>query len=305
MTDSTNTSIRDESAETGNISEKKDNLPDPQRKDSYTKWLRARSKSFKIIILISLILLFAFSLVISIYFGWFRWLPDLWTWGTDPISLKIVPALLGAFFLVFLPIGMPLAIFQTTINKTFSVLSEDAEHEFEKKMEELKHEKDNYERILDRKDDTGLLPLVKYSSLELEQYYRMGINQSRNSFIISIIAMSIGFVIIMSSFIFYLFPIPGVNQDLLDGDFYIVSVASGTVLELISGLFFWIYKRSKDQMIYFYNRQIFIHNALLAFNISSTMDNPDESKKVIIEKILEFGFVNRRLFSGKTDKTIK
>ena len=60
-------------------------------------------------------------------------------------------------------------------------------------------------------------------------------------------------------------------------------------MELVSALFLFIFRSSTNQLTYFYNRQIFIHNALLSYKMATSMEEPDTAKRMIIEKILEFG----------------
>mgnify|MGYP003561823226 CR=1 FL=1 len=68
-----------------------------------------------------------------------------------------------------------------------------------------------------------------------------------------------------------------------------IAIAGGTVIEIISALFLWVYRSSINQLTYFYNRQMDNHNVLVCQRIAETMDEPDETKKVIIERIMERG----------------
>ena len=167
--------------------------------------------------------------------------------------------------------------------------TDDAKNEFNSKINEIENKQSNYEKILREKDTEGLIPLVTYSRIELEQYYKIGLNQTQQSFRYSILAMWIGFIILAFGIISYLIPTTFINENLLDGNFQILTIGSGIITELISALFLWVYKNSTDRLTYFYNRQIFIHNALLAFKISNSIDQSDKAKELIVGKILEFG----------------
>jgi len=68
-----------------------------------------------------------------------------------------------------------------------------------------------------------------------------------------------------------------------------VSVAGGIVIEIISALFLWVYRSSLQQLTYFYNRQMDNHSVMICQRIAETMKDSDETKKVIVEKILERG----------------
>ena len=80
----------------------------------------------------------------------------------------------------------------------------------------------------------------------------------------------------------------------------VVTISSGIITEVISALFLFIYNSSKNQLTYFYNRQVFVHNALLAYNIAISMKDPDNAKKLIIDKILEFGMSNSFMAQEKS-----
>ena len=101
------------------------------------------------------------------------------------------------------------------------------------------------------------------------------------------IAMWVGFVIIIFGIVSYILPFSLVNEDLRGGNFQILTIGSGVVIELVSALFLFIFRSSTNQLTYFYNRQIFIHNALLSYKMATTMSDPDTAKKMIIEKILD------------------
>ena len=67
-----------------------------------------------------------------------------------------------------------------------------------------------------------------------------------------------------------------------------VVLLTGVVLEFIAAAFLWVYRFSIQQQTYYYQRQLKLHNVLLAHRISSAMgDGKDESVKLVIEKLLE------------------
>ena len=55
---------------------------------------------------------------------------------------------------------------------------------------------------------------------------------------------------------------------------------------LISALFLWIYRNSINQLNYFYNRQMHLHNVLVCERIAASMNEPDETRRTIVEKVL-------------------
>jgi len=55
----------------------------------------------------------------------------------------------------------------------------------------------------------------------------------------------------------------------------------------VSALFLWVYRSSTGQLTYFYNRQIHTHNVVMCFRIASSMENSDEAKRSIVDKVLD------------------
>ncbi|MBE0651490.1 MAG: hypothetical protein IH595_11710 [Bacteroidales bacterium] len=273
-------------------------------RDWIIKWLRPKSKSKRFTILLLLIFL---CLLITLAVGYFCiliWLPELWKWGTDPLSWRVILSVFGAIYLIIGPF-LPYYYFAPVISDIIKLNSEEAEKEFDDKISEIKKKQAEYENILHQEDTEGLFQMVTYSRLELEQYYQIGLRQTQKSYGYSMTAMWIGFFIIAFGIISYIVPTTIINPNLTgDGEIQALTIASGIFIELISGLFLWIYKKSINQLRYFYNRQIFIHNALLAYKISGTMKESDKAKTLIVEKILEFGISsnNYGIISNKQTK---
>lgn len=245
------------------------------------RWVR-----FVVLSILSVVLVAGFLALA--YLSWFVWLPDLWKWGFNPISLKAVLSVLGAIYLLILPFT-PIYAFRGAISGILQLYAEDAKSQATQHLQSVEQKQANFENIIGQKDTEGLLPLVTYSRLELEQYYLIGIEQAQKSYNNSIIAMWIGFVIIIFGIVSYILPFSLVNEDFQGGNFQILTIGSGVVIELVSALFLFIFRSSTNQLTYFYNRQIFIHNALLSYKMATSMSDPDAAKKAIIDKILEFG----------------
>ncbi len=271
------------------VSDEKEGKKDEKKKNTIVEMVRYKRKGFRTFVLVFIILV---SIAASLALGYlflYKWLPDLWAWGFEPTSWRAILSVFGAIYLVIGPF-IPFMIMSNTISAIMELDAEDAEKEFQAGMNELEEKQNNYERILQEKDTEGLIPLITYSRIELEQYHKIGLSQTHRSYRYSILAMWIGFFIISFGIISYLVPFPFINTDLLGGNFQILTITSGIVTEVISALFLWIYRSSMNKLTYFYNRQVFIHNALLAYKMARTMKEPDAAKTTIIEKILEFGF---------------
>ena len=260
---------------------------------SVIRWLQYKKNFIRIPIIFFLSALFI-SLVLGIfYFFYFILLSKLWSWGFDDDGGFFSGAftLFGAFFLVIVPIAS-LGILSNWFEEVFEVFANEAKKEFQEKIDEIERSRISYEEKLEQTDSEFLIPLITYSKLELETYYKIGLNQTQKSYKYSILAMWIGFIIIVIGIAIYIAP---ENQyfkpnEMISDKINIVIVASGAILEIVSGLFLWIYKNSMNHLTYFYNRQIHIHNSLFAFRIAQTMENSDEAKKIIVERVLNFNY---------------
>src|SRR5450759_796833 len=160
------------------------------------KWLKYKNQKTRIVFLLAAILVGLSGSVAASYFCIYKWLPGLWDWGFNPTTWRSILSFLGAVYLVmggFLPFALVLG----TINGILRLIAEDAEKEFNDKLDEIAKKQNSYEDKLVANDELGLIPLVTYSRIELEQYYKIGLTQTKKSYAYSIVSMWIGFLIII------------------------------------------------------------------------------------------------------------
>lgn len=243
---------------------------------------------------LSCLLLLAF--VTLGYSCWYVATPIVWNWGFNPPSWRGIISLLGVFYLGIIPF-VPVALGLETINRIFRLYIEEQESAVKQKFSDLDIDQRAAEKALEANDKTGLIPLIQYSRLQLEAYYSIGLSQTQRSFRYCILAMWIGFAVIISGISLYVLPTTQQQAKMTIGDIHIITIAGGVVIEIISALFLWIYRNSINQLTYFYNRQMYIHNVLLCDRIASSMASPDDTKRVIIERVLERGWNVERLSS--------
>lgn len=242
--------------------------------------------------------------VLGILFGlggmgvvWIYTIPSIWRWGiagplADPLPwewLKLIP---GAFALlmvsglsVWLP-GLPVLLAAQVLR----VYAEATESEVTRQVDRLSIEQSAAERLLEDSDRTGLIPLVRYSRMQLEAYYKIGLSQTQRSFRYSLIAMWIGFVVILAGLVYQVLPLEHLfpsKTATSKADITVVAVAGSAIIEIVAALFLWVYRSSIVQLTYFYNRQMHIHNVVMCYRMASVMKEPDSTVHSIIEKVLE------------------
>jgi hypothetical protein len=232
---------------------------------------------------------------------WFKILPGVWTWVFADWSIKNLP---GAFAVMFLGVA-PLYAPGVVIFAMLWILRIYADLETAKVTQVLdrgSQEQAQIENELKASDPSGLVSLVQYSRIQLEAYYRIGLSQTEGSFRYSVIAMWIGFGVIMVGIVIRVVDLQRLGLQPPDTNISTLVIMSGAVIEVISALFLWVYRNSIRQLTYFYNRQIHSHSVLLCHRIAETMDAPDEVKKLIVEKVLETSWKQEQesLPTGKT-----
>ena len=90
--------------------------------------------------------------------------------------------------LIVAPVGL-LSGFFSWIEDIFEIYANDAQKEFQKKLDEIDKKRLTYEEKIEKTDSELLIPLITYSKLELETYYKLGLSQTQKSYKYSIIAM--------------------------------------------------------------------------------------------------------------------
>src|SRR5262249_52335417 len=156
------------------------------------------------------------------------------------------------------------------------------------KVEEISREQSEAEKELEKTDRVGLVPLVRYSRKQLEAYYTIGLNQTQRSFRYSVVAMWLGFTVILIGLAYQILPFelffPG--NVAKNADITLTALAGGTVVEIIAALFLWVYRTSIHLLTYYYDRQMHIHNVILCYRMAESTKEPDGIVRSIVEEVL-------------------
>ena len=147
-------------------------------------------------------------------------------------------------------------------------------------------EQASVEEELGKVDQSGLVLLLRYSRIQLEQYYAIGLTQTQHSFKYGVVAMWIGFLVIMFSIAITTLDLDKLGLPIRNDSSYLAFI-SGVVIEVVSALFLWLYRRSIRQLTYFYDRQMYNHSVLMCFRIAVTMQSPENVKQLIVERVLD------------------
>ncbi|MFN3588217.1 MAG: TRADD-N-associated membrane domain-containing protein [Spirosomataceae bacterium] len=184
------------------------------------------------------------------------------------IAITILSTAISAVFLNF---------FQRQLGKKKAV-SEDKEIEDEVKKVFISFNES-------KKD---VLALMVKNVAELREYYVINKQQSRNAFSAALFISILGFLLFASGVII-------AYIDKQQNNIIPYSTVSGTIVELIAGLFFWIYSKATKQINIFHTSlqktEKFLTAIQLVDKVSS--EKKDDIYKEIISKIIDSNFDNK------------
>lgn len=122
--------------------------------------------------------------------------------------------------------------------------------------------------------------LVSINIKNLDEYYNLVKKSNKNSFNVSLGMTIIGILFIMIGLAYSYFN-PQVQQIS-----YIIS-ASGVVIEIVSGLLFYLYNRSVIQLKEYHDSLINVQNVLLSFKLIDDLKS-EEKKSEIMRQMIEY-----------------
>lgn len=127
---------------------------------------------------------------------------------------------------------------------------------------------------------------------ELREYYVISKQQARRSFSASLFICFFGIVIYVLGIVAYVF---------FNKNISVVSIIAGTVVEVISALFFWLYREATKQLSIYHQRLGSTEKYLIAIQIIK--DVSTENKTVFLNKLLEAILMdNREIIKHENEK---
>lgn len=153
---------------------------------------------------------------------------------------------------------------------------------FDKKQnqQEAKEIQEDADKIIgDAFKSDDVIDLMLKNVRELREYYIISKRQATNAFSASLIVCFLGFIVYIAGIA--VFVISGENALLL-------TTISGTIVEVISGLFFWLYRHAIKQLNIYHQRLGTTEKYLTAIRLVDKMgqDKHDNMYKHIIECVL-------------------
>jgi hypothetical protein len=131
---------------------------------------------------------------------------------------------------------------------------------------------------------------------ELREYYVINKQQARNSFSAALFISILGFLLFAGGVVVsYFYRIPNVIQ---------YSTISGTIVEIIAGLFFWLYSKAITQINLFHSSLLKTEKFLTAIQLVDKIssENKDKMYTFIINKIISQDATDELWLNGQVDK---
>lgn len=153
---------------------------------------------------------------------------------------------------------------------------------FDKKQnqQEAKEIQEDADKIIgDAFKSDDVIDLMLKNVRELREYYIISKRQATNAFSASLIVCFLGFIVYIA----------GIAVFVISGeDALLLTTISGTIVEVISGLFFWLYRHAIKQLNIYHQRLGTTEKYLTAIRLVDKMgqDKHDDMYKHIIECVL-------------------
>jgi len=134
------------------------------------------------------------------------------------------------------------------------------------------------QNIIQLRKEEDVFTLMLKNVGELREYYIINKQQARRSFSGALIACFLGFLVFCIGF--YL------NQN--RGNSIVLLTIAGSIIEIVSGLFFWLYKKALDQINLFHFSLLKTEKFLTAIKLVEKIsaDKRDENYAYIIKAII-------------------
>ena len=172
-----------------------------------------------------------------------------------------------------------LSILSTVLGSTSLMVAKEV---FDRKQnhQESKEIQEDADKIIgDAFKSDDVIDLMLKNVRELREYYIISKRQATNAFSASLIVCFLGFIVYIAGIA--VFVISGENALLL-------TTISGTIVEVISGLFFWLYRHAIKQLNIYHQRLGTTEKYLTAIRLVDKMgqDKHDDMYKHSIECVL-------------------
>ena len=146
-------------------------------------------------------------------------------------------------------------------------------------MNTLHEERQKIQDRLSETEKPNVLDTIQLNLNQLSEYYTINKSQARNSFRFSVFAVIAGLsTIIAGVWFFYLQETPNVSLTVISG-------ISGTMIQFIGAAYFYLYRKSLDQLNFFFSQLVKMQDTMLSVKLCEEV-TPQEKQIELREKVI-------------------
>ena len=124
-----------------------------------------------------------------------------------------------------------------------------------------------------------MLDTIQLSLNQLTEYYAINKSQARSSFSFSVFAVIVGLATLIGGiWFFYLTEKQNIQLAAISG-------IAGALIQFIGGAYFYLYRRSLDQLNYFFNQLVKMQDTMLSIRLCEQIAS-EEKKNELREKVI-------------------
>ncbi|MDF2951735.1 MAG: hypothetical protein K0S18_1318 [Anaerocolumna sp.] len=133
--------------------------------------------------------------------------------------------------------------------------------------------------LIGKATDDDIVNLMLKNVAELREYYVISKSHANKSYVSALIACIFGFILYITGIVLMI----TTSQNII-----IYTTTAGTIIEIVSGLFFWLYKTTIGQLNLYHERLGTTEKYLIAIQLVDRVseDRHDEMYKHIMECVL-------------------
>lgn len=176
--------------------------------------------------------------------------------------------------------SMLAGVLATAIASVLSLfLKQFNDHKISKEDMDAAKDAANTSRLQFEDGNRDVISLMINNVSELREYYVISKRQANRAFSSTLLVCILGFIIFVAGIIVAALT----NQELA-----LYTTISGCVVEVIAGLFFWLYRNTMEQLNLYHERLGCTEKYLTAMQLAENMspEKKDDTYKYIIEMIL-------------------
>lgn len=184
------------------------------------------------------------------------------------------------------------SVIATLLGAVISIVAKHSVDKADAKIESSQVERAIKDITIENNENDNVLELMLKNVRELREYYVISKQQARKSFSAALFICFFGIFIYVLGIISFM---------VFDKDISVISIIGGTVVEVIAGLFFWLYREATKQLSIYHQRLGSTEKYLTVIQIIKEMP---EEKRVEAFQSLAMAILtdNREIISHENEK---